>query len=174
MAKRKDGVFAQINAIGGGSYLPPEYAEKMKAAGIGYSDQNAWFHDREFEGKRVGAEIRTENGITVFYCSDFTAEYLNSKFREQLIRAFGNRWKIVGTSSDRRKTLENPVYSLAKKSEISSDAETVATLRNCLAKHKQWIADNTKSIIHWDYVNQATQTLQNLIAWKSRDMREAA
>ena len=157
-----------------GSFLPPEYAEKMKAAGISYASQNAWFHDREFEGKRVGTDIVNDNGITVFYCPDFTAQFLNSKFREELIRAFGSKWKIVGTSGDRRKSIQNPVYSPLNKTEITSDADTIAKLRTCLAQHRQWMKDEAKTIIHWDYVNQAEQTLQNLIAWKSRDTREDA
>lgn len=173
MARRKNDAFAQINAIGSGSFLEAEIAERMKAAGISYADQNAWFWRREFEGKMVGCEIREENGITVFYCSDFLANYLNTKFSEHLFRAFKNKWRLVGTSSGRHiSSIHNPTYP-APKDETKSDLDVIGLLRSSLSAHKKWIAENHKSIIHFHYVNQVSETLQNLIEWKEKKLRAA-
>lgn len=113
------------------SVLPNEMADRFKAAGILYAEQNRYFQKVEFS---------FQGDVTVMFTTDHMADVLNKMFNDRLCKVFGYKWKIVGTAGNRG-TLkpDNPEYGPASRGARFAEND-LPSLRKALADLEEQIA----------------------------------
>lgn len=139
------------------SKLPPDIAHRLSAGGISIADQNRWFWHRVGDsGIAVGAEFENHGGVITLICGDWTAEQLNKRFYDGLVKAFGYNWKIIGVRGHRSTSdPDNAAYGPASKPLPRSEAEEISFQREKVREFDEWVVANKATIKSMEIINAA-------------------